>query len=497
MRSFVSNNIYNAVHLASICLAAVLATVGHATTWYVDSVATGSRNGTSWANAWTSLDQITGIVAGDTVYISGGQTSLSQTYTVPSGGWNPAGGTAGNPVTYQTGQDAAHNGTVKIDGGGGQWLLMPQSGNFTISGYVAGVSLNPTGPPNGLTDLNPHMVFQNNQDAEVFLNYQANANIHLDHISAPAHDRFIYCVNGTNITGLVVSYCYLRKVPDASAINAISSSNDDTMFLGGLGGSGFASGAEIHHCYILNVLSTGNSAYGDDVFKWGQNFDVHHCHLATYQDSRYKAQEPNQHSDIFQVGDSNIRAYSNWFENIGESVFFHDNFGSTSGQFHDIYIYNNVVTQSYVQPYAQVDRGLDFEPQDTQQADTFTRVIVANNIFSGLSNLFCMRFHQAASWTDCHVTNNVYLNCLGGLVATDSIAPSEIQIDHNLAGSVSDFVNAGGKDFHSNAGAPEIDSGSNFPSAYFTTDKDGVPRPQGAGWDVGPYERSQNPTPTP
>ena len=44
----------------------------HATTWYLDNTATGANNGTSWANAWTSLAVINSVQPGDTVYISGG-----------------------------------------------------------------------------------------------------------------------------------------------------------------------------------------------------------------------------------------------------------------------------------------------------------------------------------------------------------------------------------------------------------------------------------------
>src|SRR6266496_2684466 len=56
--------------------------IGHATNWYVDNAATSANNGTSWANAWTSLSSViwgsSGVKAGDTLYISGG--SASKTY---------------------------------------------------------------------------------------------------------------------------------------------------------------------------------------------------------------------------------------------------------------------------------------------------------------------------------------------------------------------------------------------------------------------------------
>src|SRR5664279_570057 len=87
-----------------------------AATWYVDSSVGTSGNGTSWATAWKALSNVTGVSAGDTVYISGGASGSSQTYSLSS--WKPAGGSAGNRITYQIGQDAAHNGTASFSGSG-------------------------------------------------------------------------------------------------------------------------------------------------------------------------------------------------------------------------------------------------------------------------------------------------------------------------------------------------------------------------------------------
>ena len=70
--------------------------------------------------------------------------------------------------------------------------------------------------------------------------------------------------------------------------------------------------------------------------------------------------------------------------------------------------------------------------------------------------------------------------------------PSEASDPSNLAVSTSAFVVAadndwGQGDFHLAPGSPAIDRGVALEQVK--TDGDGVPRPQGAGWDVGAYER--------
>lgn len=93
--------------------------------WYVDKDAVGTNAGTSWVNAWHNFGHIDwpNINAGDTIYISGGETS--KTYDAGILGWDgnaqitpDKGGSAGNPITITKGVDANHNGTVILDGNG-------------------------------------------------------------------------------------------------------------------------------------------------------------------------------------------------------------------------------------------------------------------------------------------------------------------------------------------------------------------------------------------
>ncbi|AFH50172.1 Peptidase S8/S53 subtilisin kexin sedolisin [Ignavibacterium album JCM 16511] len=82
--------------------------------WYVDKMATGLNNGTSWTNAWNSFSSInwTVIQSGDTIFISGGTDSLvyNETLNITRAGlYN---------VTITKGKEAGYNGKVILDGQG-------------------------------------------------------------------------------------------------------------------------------------------------------------------------------------------------------------------------------------------------------------------------------------------------------------------------------------------------------------------------------------------
>src|ERR1700722_1882624 len=108
------NHIRRTIILSAMILFTAVST--RATTWYVDNaVSGGSKNGTSWANAWSSLGSIVwgSGKAGETLYISGG--SGSQVYAEYFD-CSSVSGTASSLITISVGQDAGHNGQVIIDG---------------------------------------------------------------------------------------------------------------------------------------------------------------------------------------------------------------------------------------------------------------------------------------------------------------------------------------------------------------------------------------------
>lgn len=80
-------------------------------TKYIKADATGSANGTSWANAWTNFNQMSGIAAGDTIYISGGSSGLIYSGAQLTA---PAQGVTNAPITLKKSEEAGHTGMVTI-----------------------------------------------------------------------------------------------------------------------------------------------------------------------------------------------------------------------------------------------------------------------------------------------------------------------------------------------------------------------------------------------
>ena len=444
-----------------------------ASNWYVDSNAGGANDGTSWANAWKSLANISGVQPGDTVFISGG--SSSQTY--PVNAWSPPGGVDGNPITYQTGQDAGQNGVVILNANGNQFCLSDTS-NVVFSGNVNGAQ-------------NMELTGQSNR--AIYIGRPGTHNMRFSYLYIPNAPGVFYINNVVNGNGFEFDNSWIHK-------NSPPASNggrpDDVFYLGGVAGGGFDTNL-IHDNYVEMPCNASEPAFGDDGVKWGDGTSVYNNHFKIYLDSNYPYGPQYQHADIAQISGDYWKFYGNFYENVGESVLFHDNNGSVSGNFQHIWFYNNIIWQNPAQRISAVARGLDFEPQDNGRS-VFDDVLVANNSFCNITSTFCLRF-TAATFQNCNVVNNVFINCnspSAGAVAGVSWFYNKGSGAPSSSGPANNnpvvFVNLGAGDLHlASTDTGAIGAGTNFPAGQFTTDKDGKTRPA-SSWALGAYEYSSS-----
>ena len=87
-----------------------------------------------------------------------------------------------------------------------------------------------------------------------------------------------------------------------------------------------------------------------------------HNHIQLYLNVNYTFSPNLQHADVLQNNANQTKVYGNWFENIEESIWFHDSLAQYA--YSDLQFYNNVITQNFPVSISGVARGLDFEPQD-------------------------------------------------------------------------------------------------------------------------------------
>lgn len=108
--------------------------------------------------------------------------------------------------------------------------------------------------------------------------------------------------------------------------------------------------------------------------------------------------------------------------------------------------------------------------------------LVSNNASPHSWNKYCMR---SVSSSGDEFRNNICWNHASGDI--NLISGGTINQSDNLLGRDPRFVDAAKGDFRLKTNSPAIDAGAMLPEVK--TDKDGTPRPQGKGYDIGAYEQ--------
>ncbi len=474
----------------SFALCIVLARNVVAGIWYVDNAASGAGTGVNWANAWTNLAKVKGVLPGDTVYISGG--SASKTYSVFNGTyyqWIPldsGNGADGAPITYKVGQDVGHNGTVIFDGKGTNYWYGGGWRNGVVSGEYQGKS---------------HMIVTNlGQTAIIADNAQ---NVRFEYINIYGAVRF----NGaTNI--------------ELSHLNIIAPNGSDyvinwNVFPFPANSISFTNN-QIHDCVISGPMDASRPGFGADGIQSGRNTSVYGNLFSPYYVPSYNG---GQHLDGWQnLGGSNCRVFGNIFENIPNYAIYWECFGSVS----NVFVYNNLFRHNVT--FAQASGpniGVAFGPQQVNGC-TFSNIVVANNTFSDFFGRVAIGMGQLKTtntWQQSYLVNNLFVNSTpvqffnsasgfqdtytNGLTIACNLAyagargNSTFTPGQSLApsvGSVLPFVNyselSSSNDLRIRASqSVDVFVGMNLAS-IFQQDADGKQRPAVGNWSVGAYEVS-------
>jgi len=286
--------------------------------WYVDSAATGANNGTSWADAWPSFGSITTAIApGDTIYVSGGASGGTKTYT--GGCIIPKAGTSGNPISFRI--DAAntsHNGTVIVD----------MAASSPMSGYVFGMKSHIHW--NGNVGGERHFIFRNaynpakRTEAIFFRSTSALTGVKMTYL------RFENCNLGIRFSGSIntdieVAHCVGDDIRGDAAIH--------------INGSAYTwDSVRIHHNDITVGLSTVSGYSGADHLQTSHGTTIYE-NIFQYKSVNYATSV--QHPDTIQTTGQFVKIYNNEFINVADSNIMLSGWSGAT-QIANVWIFNNL-----------------------------------------------------------------------------------------------------------------------------------------------------------
>lgn len=376
-----------------------LTVCGFAATKYVDSGASGSGTGADWTNAYTTLASVSAS-PGDTVYISGGPSGSTRTYAVPAspGYWNAPSGNSGAWITYQIGQDSAHNGTAIFTASTYQLLSGPSY--FTFSGKVGDGS-------DGLM----HFQLSGFATKEVISNVN---HFHFEYVDSTSSGvAAIGSIGGGSLNNVEINNCYMKMVDLAG----------DHLLYSAFAGSAVTDNKIHHNTFLFPHVGPGTGA--DGIQGSGTGYSIYNNTFRGYN-ATYTA---GQHQDGFQAtSGSNIAIYNNEFVDCSNYAVYGDAY---YGPFTDLYIYNNVARYEDSAMIVNTPTptpggfivGVDgqWNTQNPGVTCVFTRVWLLNNTVvdyganGGVAISNVRPDLNTASFVSCRIQNNLLINTPGGV----------------------------------------------------------------------------------
>ncbi len=479
---------------ALVCGIVSQSAVLEAANWYVDTMAVGLRNGTSWPNAWTNFAGIvwgsSGVQPGDTLFISGGSTEKVYKEFLYMG----ASGTAGSRITISVGQETGHNGKVIFDGENKRKYGL-QIGHYTTVTGKAGSNTN-------LVFRNFLVVTNTTRETDSgtpFYGGIANGAV-LEYAEIYHANNGIFFSGAQNAE---IRNCYLHDIWGDYGIRV--SSYAGTNFSNYL----------IHHCVIrLNVDTVGSGGGPDGV--QGQNgITLRDCSVVSVPGPV----NPGQHPDGIQTGGSYIKVYNNYFANFLNSALKPNPVGQS--QWVEYYAFNNIVACD--DPVFQSSGHMvGAELGWSDPLNLVSNIIVLNNTFVDLPGMAVNGGAMNYQWPTVNflVENNIIYNCGTMTRVAGDIRGTNVVFNNNLvsagslgaitlvrrddAGATKTFVQADGRygipafvsyAVRTKANNLHLDpsdtaakgQGLSLP-AYLRTDMDGYTRPVTGPWTLGVYE---------
>jgi hypothetical protein len=459
-----------------------------AATWYVDSSVASSGNGQSWATAWKNISNMTGVSAGDTVYISGGPSGSSQTYSL-SGAWPATSGTSGSPITYKIGQDANHNGTAYFSGSG---IFFNASTHDIIFSGDAGDASRHFSLANPANNTSPWSGVIYCQDTMYNVRFSY---VNLGMFSGAAGGYYVYSFYGNHTStgdGIEIDHTWtFDSNMNADAFAHFSSTTPSSLTTWG-------ANLKFHdNVFYSPTLPGGLGA--DGVQATGDCQSLYNNVMISYNTSSYSG---SQHADAWQtLGGDYGQFYNNVVYNFYNSNFYLD--GAYSGiNFEHWRIFNNIIIANTV-----VDGGLICGP-GAAITIAYNDIIIANNTIdsAGACAISLNNANSGAviTWVGDLIANNACINNTITIASVNSYQNTTPVIDSptiSASQAASYFVNYVARSTNSNyrltsSATSLIGKGTNL-YAYASSDSGsaamlydfaGNARPSSGAWDIGAYQ---------